>query len=148
MTERLFGDGTSPSFEKFLNRKCSCPLIENFRWKISIKNGLRPSPPPLPRQSLPPRGSRKAADNFCRRKFCKQNFMQTRGSRKAADNFCRRKFCKQNFMQTRGSRKAAVFKTAFRIRAAANRRICPAGPVSDPDSRFSCRGGKWKDNPL
>ena len=47
-----------------------------------------------------------------------------------------------------GSRKAAAFKTAFRIRAAANRRICPAGPVSDPDSRFSCRGGKWKDNPL
>ena len=57
LTERLFEDGTSPSFEKFLNRKCSCPLIDNFRWKISIKNGLRPSPPPLPRQSLPPRGS-------------------------------------------------------------------------------------------
>ena len=30
-----------------------------------IKNGLRPSPPPLSRQSLPPRGSREAADNFC-----------------------------------------------------------------------------------
>ena len=30
-----------------------------------IKNGLRPSPPPLSRQSLPLRGSREAADNFC-----------------------------------------------------------------------------------
>ena len=27
---------------KILNRKCSCPLIENFRWKNSIKNWLRP----------------------------------------------------------------------------------------------------------
>ena len=49
---------------KILNRKCSCPLIENFRWKNSIKNGLRPSPPCFAR-SLPPRGSREAADNFC-----------------------------------------------------------------------------------
>ena len=31
------------------------------------------------------------ADNFCRRKFCEQNFMQARGSREAADNFCRKK---------------------------------------------------------
>ncbi len=29
-----------------------------------IKNGLRPSPPCFA-MSLPPRGSRKAADNFC-----------------------------------------------------------------------------------
>ena len=30
------------------------------------------------------------ASHFCRRKFCEQNFMQARGSREAADNFCRR----------------------------------------------------------
>ena len=29
-------------FENFANRKCNRPLIENFRWKISIKNGIRP----------------------------------------------------------------------------------------------------------
>ena len=59
LTERLFGDGTSPSFEKFLYRKQDTPLdfqkffVKNIQ---KIKNGLRPSPPPLPRQSLPPEG--------------------------------------------------------------------------------------------
>ena len=43
----LNGNETAPLFENFLQGKCNCPLIENFQWKISIKNGLRPSPPPL-----------------------------------------------------------------------------------------------------
>ena len=40
-----------------------------------IKNGLRPSPPCFAR-SLPLRGSREAADNFCRKSFCGKNCFQ------------------------------------------------------------------------
>ena len=45
----------------------------------------------LLRKEPPPEGKPwNKADNFCRRKFCEQNFMQARGSREAADNFCRK----------------------------------------------------------
>ena len=40
-----------------------------------------PSSPCFAR-SFPPRGSHEVADNFCRRKFCEQNFMQARGGTK------------------------------------------------------------------
>ena len=42
-------------------------------------------------ESVEERGKNEVVDNFCRRKFCEQNFMQARGSREAADNFCRKK---------------------------------------------------------
>ena len=67
---------------KILNRKCSSPS------------------PPCFARSLPPRGSREAADNFC---LIVRKHDEARGSHEVADNFCRRKFCKQNFMQARGS---------------------------------------------
>ena len=49
-----------------------------------IKNGLRPSPPPLSRQSLPPRGSREAADNFC---LIVRKHDEARGSLDVRQNF-------------------------------------------------------------
>ena len=51
---------------------------------MSIMNKIRPSPPCFAR-SLPPRGSREAADNFC---LIVRRHDEARGSREAADNFC------------------------------------------------------------
>ena len=57
-------------------------------FELQLKeNKLRPSPPCFAR-SLPPRGSREAADNFC---LIVRKHDETRGSREAADNFCRKK---------------------------------------------------------
>ena len=52
------------------------------------------APHHLALQGASPRGealTQGKASHFCRRKFCEQNFMQARGSREAADNFCRKK---------------------------------------------------------
>ena len=38
---------------------------------------------------------------------------EARGSHEVADNFCRRKFCKQNFMQARGSLRMLPKKMKF-----------------------------------
>ncbi len=50
-------------FEIFYIENKIRPLIENFRWKISIKNGLRPSSVSFS-DSFPPRGSRNIRRNF------------------------------------------------------------------------------------
>ena len=57
-------------------------------FELQLKeNKLRPSSPCFAR-SLPLRGSREAADNFC---LIVRKHDETRGSREAADNFCRKK---------------------------------------------------------
>ena len=67
---------------------------------MSILNKLRPSPLCFAR-SLPPRGSREAADNFC---LIVRKHDEARGSREAADNFC---LIVRRHDEARGSREAA-----------------------------------------
>ena len=63
-------------------------LAREQAFELKLKeNKLRPSPPCFAR-SLPLRGSREAADNFC---LIVRKHDETRGSREAADNFCRKK---------------------------------------------------------
>ena len=69
---------------KILNRKCSCPLIENFRWKNSIKNWLRP----LIFRNFLSKIFRKSKMGYAPHHLASQGASPLRGSREAADNFC------------------------------------------------------------
>ena len=108
--------------------------VGNFGWNESKCKKLSPSSPCFA-SSFPPRGSRKAAEHFCRKNeiywiFFRQGEALTkanskrnvlsfvyvaaphssaaadtfppRGSRKAADHFCRKKWSSLNFFQARG----------------------------------------------
>ena len=58
-------------------QECGLSIKRLFEKNAGMLFGC-PSSPCFAR-SFPPRGSHEVADNFCRRKFCEQNFMQARG---------------------------------------------------------------------
>ena len=109
-------------FENFANRKCNCPLIENFRWKISIKKmdyaphqslsataGCRSC---LKRQfgkKSPPRGSlRKRLTVFAEKNKVLCIFSGKRKSREQGANFDFKQFVTIRY-ETRDARRTSCY---------------------------------------